>query len=60
MKLQDYLKYKSIKIPEAAKQLKITRAYLYEIIGERKIPGRKLAQKILKWSEGNIRFEDLW
>ena len=60
MKLQTYLELKRIGKTRAAKELSITRTYLYEILGKRMIPGRKLAQKIVEWSEGDVRYEDLW
>ena len=60
MKLNDYLKFKSISKTRAAKELKITRTYLYDIISGRMGPGRKLAQRIIKWSNEDVRYEDLW
>lgn len=60
MEIKKYIEYKNISVGETAKQLGITRAYVYELISRRRAPGRKLALKILKWSDGDIRFEDLW
>jgi hypothetical protein len=60
MKLGTYIELKKISKTRAAKELQITRTYLYEILGNRMIPGRKLAQKISQWSQGDVRYEDLW
>jgi hypothetical protein len=60
MKLTTYLELKKIPKTRAAKQLKITRTYLYDIMRGRMGPGRKLAQRIIQWSDGDIRYEDLW
>lgn len=60
MTFKTYLQVKKISTTRAAKELGVTRTYLYEIIARRMIPGRKLAQKIVAWSNGDIRYEDLW
>jgi DNA-binding XRE family transcriptional regulator len=60
MKLISYLQYKRVSKTRAAKELNITRQYLYQIMSGKMGPGRKLAIKILKWSDGEVRFEDLW
>jgi len=59
-KLNEYFILKNIDKNHAAKELTITKAYLYEILGGRTVPGRVLAQRIVKWSNGDIRFDDLW
>ena len=60
MKLKTYLELKKISTTRAAKELGVTRTYLYEIMGKRMIPGRQLAQRIITWSQGDVRYEDLW
>ena len=60
MKITDYFQLKNIDKNQAAKELQITKAYLYELLGNRMKPGRKLAQRIIIWSNGDIRFDDLW
>lgn len=60
MKITEYFELKKIDKTQAAKDLMITKAYLYEILGNRTVPGRILAQRIVKWSNGDIRFNDLW
>ena len=60
MKLKDYIELKRIGKTRVAKELKITPTYVYEILAERMIPGRKLAQRIIEWSQGAVTFQDLW
>jgi predicted DNA-binding transcriptional regulator AlpA len=60
MKLETYMKFNGITVREAANQLGRTPAWIYEIVSGRKTPGSKLARKIVDWSEGEVRFEDLW
>ncbi|MBW1678373.1 MAG: helix-turn-helix domain-containing protein [Deltaproteobacteria bacterium] len=60
MKLQTYLKLNGIGITEAAKQLGCTRQWIHEIISGRQPAGRKMAIKIVKWTDGEVRLEDLW
>lgn len=60
MTLKTYLQLKKISTTRAAKELQVTRTYLYEIIAKRMIPGRILAQRIVQWSNGDIRYEDMW
>lgn len=60
MKLSTYLKLNDIPIDLASKQLGVSKAYVYELVSERKAPGRKLAQQIIEWAKGDIRYEDLW
>ena len=60
MKLKEYLEWKQIAKGVAAKELKISRQYLYEILRGRMIPGRDVAQEIVKWSQGTVTFQDLW
>ena len=60
MKLRDYIKERQVPIEDAAKGIGITPGYLYELIAERMVPGRKTAQEIVKWSGGMVKFADLW
>lgn len=60
MKLNDYLEFKRISKTRAAKELGITRKYIHDILAGRMGPGRKLATKIINWSDGAVRYEDLW
>ncbi|MFO7785244.1 MAG: hypothetical protein R6V25_11475, partial [Desulfatiglandales bacterium] len=60
MKLKTYLEFKSISVAQAAKKLDVTPSWLYEIVAGRKPAGRKLALKIVEWSGGDVRLEDLW
>jgi len=60
MKLKDYINLKRITKREVAKDLEITPTYVYEILAGRMIPGRKLAQRIVEWSDNAVTFQDLW
>ena len=60
MKLTTYLELKRISNSRATKELRISRQYLYEILRGRMKPGRKLGQRIVEWSQGDVRYEDLW
>ena len=54
MDLKTYIKLRKLSKFDVAQDLKITLAYLYEILGKRTVPGRKLAQRIVKWSNGDM------
>jgi hypothetical protein len=60
MKIETYLEFKGLPVAKAAKELKITRGYLYEILKKTRRPGRKLALRIRDWSDGAVGFDDLW
>lgn len=60
MKLADYIYEKRLTQAQAADGIGISRPYLCDILNERAIPGRATAFKIVKWSEGMVRLEDLW
>jgi len=60
MKLKEYIKERGISVPKAAGELGITREYLYELISERKSPGKKLIVRIMGWSQNIIKLNDLW
>ena len=60
MNLKTYLEFKQIPVKRGAAELKIARGYLHEIISGKRPPGRKLAQRIVDWTDGAVRYEDLW
>jgi len=60
MKLIEYIKQREISVDMAAKEIGITRGYLYEIIGGRMSPGKKTALNIIKWSQNLVKYNDLW
>jgi len=60
MKLKDYIKEKDIPVKQATKELGISRGYLYELIAERLSPGKALISRIIKWSDGMVKLQDLW
>ena len=60
MNLKTYLEFKHIPVKKAAGELKIARGYMHEIISGKRPPGRKLAQRIVDWTDGAVRYEDLW
>lgn len=60
MKPSAYIKLTKKTVTQAAKELKINRQYLHAILVGKMIPGRKLAIRMRKWSDGAIDFEDVW
>jgi len=60
MKLKSYIQFTNKPVTQAAKELKIARPYLHAILSGKRAPGRKLAERIVKWSDGTVRFDDLW
>jgi len=60
MKLKDYITERQIQISRAAIELNVSIGYLYELIAERMVPGRKTALQIVKWSGGMVKLKDLW
>ena len=60
MKLKNYISKRQIQISRAAIELNISVGYLYELIAERMVPGRKTALEIVKWSGGMVKLKDLW
>lgn len=60
MKLSEYIEQREISVIDAARELGVSRGYLYEILGDRRIPGRKMATKIKEWSQNLVKFDDLW
>lgn len=45
---------------ECAEELDITIPYYSDLERRVYLPSRKLAQEIIKWSDSEITFEDLW
>ena len=60
MKLSQYIAERRITQAEAAKGIGISRPYLSDILNEKVIPGRAVAFKIVNWTQGMVRLEDLW
>lgn len=60
MKLPTYLKLTDKTIIQAAKELKICRQYLHDILRGKYAPGRKLGVRIHKWSDGAVGYDDMW
>ena len=60
MKLNKYRQFVKKTQAECAKELEITVVYFSEIERNVNQPGRKLADKIISWSDGMIGYEDLW
>ena len=57
-KLKRYMEMQKITIPEAAKQIGISRPLLYYALNGNPL-GKKSARKVEKWSDGFIRAVDL-
>ena len=60
MRLPAYLKLTKKTVVQAAKELKISRQYLHDIIRGKYAPGRKLGNRIREWSDGAIGYDDMW
>ena len=54
MILREYINYKALRINHVAKQLGISRSYVYDLINYKHYPSRKLALRIEEWSKGEI------
>lgn len=59
MKLKKYLEIYQITQGQAAKALDITRTYLNAIANNKEEPGRNLVEKIVAWTDGEVRSDDL-
>lgn len=59
MELRTYLFLKEISICEFARKLKMSRQHLSGIVNYRIIPGKFLAEKIERETEGHVKWEDL-
>jgi plasmid maintenance system antidote protein VapI len=59
MKLKKYLEIYEITQGQAAKELNITRTYLNAIVNNKEEPGRNLVEKIVKWTDNEVRSDDL-
>ena len=60
MELKTYLEFKRIGVADAADQLEVTRQHLYAVLSGRYEPGRKLALKIVEWSDNAVTLQDMW
>ena len=60
MKLKTFLNLTQKPVTQAAKELGIARTYLHAILSEKRAPGRKLADRIIQWSDGAVKYDDLW
>jgi len=60
MKLKDYIKDKGLTTRKVAKELGISRGYLFELMAERTLAGRVTALRIVEWSDGMVKLQDLW
>ena len=58
MKLRKYLDLKQITVSDAASQLSVTPQRVYQLLNG-DLPGAKLTLKIVEWSEGAVRTDDL-
>ena len=54
MKPKAYLKKRGLTIAAAAKELNVTRQWLTNVVNNRVVAGRKLAQRFEKWSGGEV------
>ena len=60
MKLAEYIKYKKLTQEDASKAIGISRQMLNMILKKRAVPGREVTKKIVAWSNGDVKIEDLW
>lgn len=59
MELEDYLKQNGISIVKMADMIGYDGNYLVQIVGKRKKPGAKLAKAIQKFTNNEVRANDL-
>lgn len=45
---------------KCAEELDITKEYFSDIERGKHLPSRILSEKIIKWSENNVTYSDLW
>ena len=60
MKLKEYIQLRDITVIIAAKELGVTRQYVYALMTGQFTAGRKMAMKIRDWSQNLVKFDDLW
>lgn len=59
MQLKEYLFKKEVSISQFADELDYCRAYMSEIVNKRKPVGKKLANLIVKVTNGHVTYDDL-
>ena len=60
MELKTYFQFKEIRVADAAEHLGVTKAHLYAVLNGTYEPGRKLAAKIVEWSNNAVTLQDMW
>lgn len=60
MEFKTYLEFKRIGVADAADQLEVTRQHLYAVLAGTYEPDRKLALKIVEWSDNAVTLQDMW
>jgi len=60
MELKDYRQLIMKTQQEVADDLGVTRQYISDLERKSVMPGRKLAEKIVEWSDKKVTFADLW
>lgn len=59
MKLKEWMKENKVTCTMMQDDLRYGRDYLYKIIGERMVPGKKLATVISEYTGGSVSLKDL-
>ena len=59
MKLKEWMKKNNKTVREMQNELRYGRDYLYKVVGEKIIPGKKLATSISEYTEGKVSIKDL-
>jgi len=59
MNLKKYLEVYGISQTDAAKALGVHRKYFWRVVNGKISPGRKLAEKIIAFTDGEVRSDDL-
>lgn len=59
MTLKAYLQHQNLSTKQAAQQLGLSRVHLHSIVTGRITAGKKLAIKIQRWSNGNVKYSEI-
>lgn len=59
MNLADYIVKKKLTVPQAAAEIGCTRGYLWRLTKRWSRPSQELADAIIAWSRGAVKFDDL-
>ena len=59
MKLKEWMKKNKVTALKMENDLRYGRNYLYKIIGEKILPGKKLAVVISEYTKGDVTLDDL-